>query len=200
MKLIIESEKIDASVKSLASYIDTHYQGKNLLLVGIMNGAMYFMVDLSRALKTPHAISYIDCSSYGDEQVSGDAKINGLGCKSSISKFHVIVVDELFDTGKTLDAVVKYINQFNPLSIKTCVAFRKNIQSSFPQPDYIAIDTVPNVWCVGYGLDDLGYSRNQTSLYAIPKAPGVHPSEDDRIFTSDSDYDLIINKITYFNF
>lgn len=181
-KLVYTRDTIMDAVATVAAELDRDYAGKDLVLVAILSGAAYFMVDLSRALSIPHRVHYIQGSSYDGVQ-QGDVHIALLTNKdvSSMKDKHILLVDELYDNGKTLHEVARRITDEVPVaSIKSCVTFRKRKEiNTYAPPDYCGIDNIPDVWYVGYGLDDDGDKRSWLNLWGVPKPHGMALSPDD---------------------
>jgi hypoxanthine phosphoribosyltransferase len=154
-----------------------------------VQGAVYFLVDLSRRLTITHSVHFIQASSYHDGQLQEElVKIGGaLEPKRFLNK-KVVLVDELYDNGRTMAAVKDRLLSTAELKlteqdVRSCVAFRKRKpESLFAPPDYAGIDDLPDLWFVGYGLDDSGLQRNLVELFAVPKIAGVTPTDDDVIF------------------
>ena len=198
--VFLYKEDISHGLSRLARHIMQEYPKKyvsssgeqcnrDVVLVGILTGAVYFTVDLSRLLGFDHSVSFVRSSSYHNNQTSSNvAEITGLSESelTNLCNKDVIVLDELYDSGRTLHEVISYLKVYNPASIKTGVMFRKRKEDvKFPPPDYCALDNLPDVWYVGYGLDDCGTKRELTALYAVPKATGVAKTPDDIILESD---------------
>lgn len=192
---ILSEDTIKSTVKRLAQEIDAnHSSDEPLALVAILSGAAYFLVDLSRELKSPHTVHFVQASSY--HNINQDTvTVNGLPLKDIkvIKDRNIIVLDELYDNGKTLDSIVTYLTDdlgVDKDQIETCVIFRKNRRgkSEYSPPDYCGIDNLPDVWFIGYGLDDNGTKRNLQTLVGVAKPPGVPISEDEIIFTSQEAY------------
>src|SRR3990167_2326938 len=203
---ILSKDTIKLTVKKLAQEIDAAYEMSNdepLALVGILSGAAYFLVDLSRELTIPHSVHFIQAASYHNIHQE-NITINGLPYKdlNSIKDRKIIVVDELYDNGKTLESVVTYLcmNGIEESQVKTCVVFRKNRRGKcdHPPPDYCGVDNLPDVWFIGYGLDDNGTKRNLEQLIGVAKPSGVPVSEDEVIFTCTHTYMDMYNKFNSF--
>jgi len=190
-RLIMTPKEIEYQVKRCAKIIDEKFAGKNVIVVNVLKGATYFFVDLTRELTIPYSSYHIEASSYHDkqtqtEQVKLSSEINPDKFKGK----DVILLDELYDNGNTLENVRQLICTIAgvPLDrIFTCTAFRKNKHTTQPQPDLYGI-TVPDVWLVGYGLDDKQEKRGWPYLVACPKEDGVPKTNDDAIFTNDVAY------------
>ena len=155
---------------------------------------MYFAVDLSRHLKHAHSLCFVSCSSYHNSQTqSEDVKIDAVNC--SPQKFDgkvVVIIDELFDNGLTLASVKKFFAESMAVPadrLVSAVALRKLKEvNAHGAPDFCGIDNLPDLWFVGYGLDDCGTKRGWRGLWAIPKIPGVPQTPDDEIFSADQDH------------
>lgn len=199
-KLVLDTEQINRGLDNISKKMNRDYEGKNVAVIGILTGAIYFTVDLSRKLSFAHTIDYMRISNYKNERtISEKFRCEEMGQSfdlfKELSDKHVIIMDELYDSGKTIADAVKYISTYSPLSIKTCVMFHKYKSSHYPLPDYVGISKLPDVWYVGYGLDDKGYLRNLNALYALPKLPGDNVTSDDNIFNDDDLYKSILSRI-----
>lgn len=178
-KLIVPSDTINCAVEQIAERIDNEYSDKDLVLVCVLKGAVYFMTDLSRKLKTRHSIYFIDASSY-DGQKRKEVFIANSLIPEKFSGKTVIIVDELLDSGHTLlnikDAFLKFMD---PSDIITCVAMNKILRKKKVfEADIVGLN-VPDVWLVGYGLDDNGYSRQLIDVWGVPKIDESDKTEDD---------------------
>jgi hypoxanthine phosphoribosyltransferase len=197
-KLIMTDTEISTIVKKCAAEINQKFQGKPVVVVGILNGAAYFFVDLTRQLTIPYSAYFIHASSYHDSQTQSDSISISSIEPSKFDGKYVILLDELFDNGHTLSEVKTAIQtKANVQSdmIYTCTIFRKsNKNSPYELPNLSGI-IVPNIWLVGYGLDDRQEKRGWSHLFACPKCDGVEKSADDAIFESDIEYDNMRNDI-----
>jgi len=171
-------------VKKCTNVINQKFESTNIVMVCILKGAAYFYVDLTRELTIPHSCYFIEATSYHDSQSQ-----TGLSIFSSIvpEKFidkHVIIVDELFDNGETLNNIKSAIHTKANVPLEmifTCTAFKKNKETKYQLPDLCGI-SLPDVWVVGYGLDNKQENRHFKNLYAIPKDGNVTKTDDDKIF------------------
>jgi hypoxanthine phosphoribosyltransferase len=184
---------IERAVERLGRKLSSDYEQKNLALVGILSGAAYFLVDLSRSLSVPHTVHFIQAASYHGTSQDERISVHGLSPKEIevLKDRDIVVVDELYDNGKTLHSIVTYLKEDLGIPeerIRTCVALRKKKEVSYPSPDYCGVDDLPDVWYVGYGLDDNGTKRNLNSLFAIPKPPGFPVTEDEALFSNEEIY------------
>jgi hypoxanthine phosphoribosyltransferase len=153
LKILISKRKIAVTIKRLADEIRQDYKDKNPLLVGILKGSFIFMSDLVRQLDIPLEIDFIRLSSYGSgTQSSGQITlIHEL--PSRIQDRHVLVVEDIVDTGLTTTFLCNYIRQKGPASIKLCSLTDKPSRRKVPiNIDYLGF-SVPNRFIVGYGID-----------------------------------------------
>ena len=179
-KLILTFDVINSAVDEIAKKIDKLYGDRDLVLVCVLKGASYFMVDLTRKLNTRHSIYFIDASSY-DGQKRKEVFISSTLIPDKFSGKTVIILDELLDSGNTLlnikNEFLKFMDEENVI---TCVAMNKVLCDKLKvlEADISGIN-VPDVWLIGYGLDTHGYDRNLMDVYAIPKDDDKDKTKDD---------------------
>src|SRR3990167_10283964 len=124
---LISSEEIQIKIKELASQIEKDFAGKNLCIVMVLKGALFFVADLMREIDLPMTLETIQCSSYGEKgSVRGELTIFGLD-RLKIKNKDVLIVDDIFDSGQTMESLFKELLKLSPRSIKTCVILKKNI-------------------------------------------------------------------------
>lgn len=152
-RVLIDAPTIQRRVQELAAQIEQDYAGTSrLLLVGILKGAFIFLADLARALRLPHAVDFMAVSSYGMSATSGAVRIV-LDLREPIEGQHVMLVEDIVDSGKTLQYLQQVLSSRGPASLRTCALCRKERPEALAVPvDYLGF-TIPNVWVVGYGLD-----------------------------------------------
>jgi hypoxanthine phosphoribosyltransferase len=153
-ELLYSAETIGLRVSELARQISRDYSGVDeLRLVGVLKGAFIFLADLTRRLTVRHRVDFIALSSYGEGGGEQGAVRLQLDLKAPISGVHVLVVDDIVDTGTTLRFVREMLEAHRPASIRTCVLTRKKKdRATDPHVDYVGFE-IPDVWTVGYGLD-----------------------------------------------
>ena len=152
-RVIISEDDISARVKELALQISNDYaDAKRIYLIGILKGAFIFMADLCRQLTIPHVVDFMAVSSYGKTATSSGAVRVILDLRDFIENEHVIIVEDIVDTGLTLDYLYHTLKGRNPASLKTCVLSIKDQHNLEVPIDYLGFQ-IPNVWVVGYGLD-----------------------------------------------
>lgn len=152
-RILIDAPTIQRRVEELAAQIEQDYAGvSRLLLVGILKGAFIFLADLTRALRLPHAVDFMAVSSYGLSATSGAVRIV-LDLREPIEDEHVMLVEDIVDTGKTLQYLQQVLSSRQPASLRTCALCRKERPEAMAvSVDYLGF-TIPDVWVVGYGLD-----------------------------------------------
>ena len=171
-RVLFSKEEVGARMKEVAAQIDQDYAGRNLLLVGVLNGAVMVMADLSRALTIHCRMDWMAVSSYGSgTQSSGVVRILK-DLSSDITGVDVLVVEDIIDTGLTLSYLVSNLRSRNPASLNIMTAFRKpEAAQNAVEVRYVGFD-IPNEFVVGYGLDYDGHYRNLTSVGTL--APHVY--------------------------
>lgn len=156
-RILITPEQIKQRVQELAAQIEADYRGVNrLYVVGILKGAFIFLADLTRHLTIPHAVDFMALSSYGKSTQSGAVRIL-MDLREPIEGQHVLVVEDIVDSGHTLDYLAHVLHGRQPASLRTCALVRKqrrgpNGEATIRQVDYLGFE-IPDVWVVGYGLD-----------------------------------------------
>jgi hypoxanthine phosphoribosyltransferase len=163
-RVLYSADDIADRLAELAVQIDTDYDGKDLLLVGVLNGAVMVMADLSRAMKSQLQMDWMAISSYGSgTQSSGVVRILK-DLSSDISGRHVLVVEDIIDTGLTLSYLISNLMSRSPASLAIMTMFRKpEAQRNAVEVAYVGFD-IPNDFVVGYGLDYDGRYRNLTCV------------------------------------
>ena len=158
--VMITEEEIKEKIAQAAKEIDSWYDGTPILLVSILKGAFVFMADICRAVTVPCEIGFMCAKSYYNGTVStGIVKIT-MDLEQDISKYHVIVVEDIIDTGRTLNDVVKMMKSRNPLSLKVVTLLDKPSRRLVDFKADVSLFTIPDYFVIGYGLDCGEYYRN----------------------------------------
>ena len=152
-QVLFSRQEIEATVRKLAAEVGKDYRGKNPLLIGILKGSFVFMADLVRLLDFPLEIEFIRLSSYGrGMESSGEIKVVQ-GLSSQIKGREVLVIEDIVDTGLTINFLLDYLRKKKPASLKLCALTDKPSRRQIPVTiDYLGF-TVPDKFLVGYGLD-----------------------------------------------
>lgn len=161
--LITESQ-IQTRVEEFAQQISQDYKNMGeVVLVGVLKGAFILLADLSRRLTIPHRVEFIAVSSYGRTSVSTGAVRMLMDVREDIKDKHVIIIEDIVDTGHTLHYLISLFKTRNPASLRTCALVRKANRALVDvNVDYLGFD-IPDVWVVGYGLDFA--EKNRTLPY-----------------------------------
>jgi hypoxanthine phosphoribosyltransferase len=152
--VLVSEERIKARVAEMAERISADYAGVDeLLMVGVLRGCFIFMADLSRRLTVPRRADFIALASYqGRSTVSGAVRLI-MDLRVDIAGRHVLVVEDIVDTGATLHYLLSNLSARRPASLRTCALLRKPDRlGKDVTVDYVGFD-IPDVWVVGYGLD-----------------------------------------------
>ena len=159
-RVLISEEEIRAAVKQAGKAISDSYDGRPILLVSILKGAFVFMADLCREISVPCEIGFMCAKSYySGTESTGVVKIT-MDLDQDISNYHVVIVEDIIDTGRTLNDIVKMLKQRNPLSLHVFTLLDKPSRRLVEfEPDY-ALFTIPDHFVIGYGLDCGEYYRN----------------------------------------
>ncbi|MBC8313926.1 MAG: hypoxanthine phosphoribosyltransferase [Bacteroidales bacterium] len=162
----ITREKIDQVVNTLAGRINSDYAGENPLLIGVLNGAFIFAADLIRKMEIPCQISFVKYASYTGTQSS--KKVTELiGLNEEIKGRHILVVEDIVDSGITMDHLLKELHKYRPLSVRlACFCLKPDAFVKDFSIDYLGME-IPNDFVVGYGLDYDGYGRNLPEIYKL---------------------------------
>lgn len=152
-RVIISEEEIQERVKELAAQIEEDYADvERIMLIGILKGAFIFLADLARALNINHTVDFMAVSSYGKSgAVSGAVRLV-LDVREPVVNEHIIIVEDIVDSGNTLSYLYHTLKGRQPASLKTCALLEKTRDSLEVSIDYLGFN-IPDVWVVGYGLD-----------------------------------------------
>jgi hypoxanthine phosphoribosyltransferase len=153
-EVLISEEDIRSRVLQLAEQISVDYaDGIDLVMVGVLKGSFIFLADLARGLSIPRTIEFIAVSSYGDSNVSSGAVRLVMDVRGNIEGKHVLIVEDIVDTGHTLKYLIGMMKSHRPASIKTAALVRKADKAEVDVTvDYLGFD-IGDEWVVGYGLD-----------------------------------------------
>ena len=167
---LISAEDLDARVRQLAAQLDTDYADVDeIVLVGVLKGSFVFLSDLARCLGTRHRVEFIAVSSYGDRESveSGSVRLL-MDVRHPLGDKHVVIVEDIVDTGHTLAYLIRLLGARRPASLKTCTLLHKPDRTEAEVPlDYVGF-TIPDVWVVGYGLD---YAERHRTLPYVASLP-----------------------------
>ena len=159
-KVVISEEEIKAAVEKAGKLIDDLYDGRPILLVSVLKGAFVFLADLCRAVSVPCEIGFMCAQSYFEGTVSaGQVKIT-MDLTQDISGYHVVVVEDIIDTGRTLNEILKILKARNPISLRLLTLLDKPSRRVVELNADWSMFTIPDLFVIGYGLDCGEYYRN----------------------------------------
>lgn len=173
--VLIPEEELQTKIKELAGQIDADYAGKELLIVGVLKGAVMVMADLARALHVPVQMDWMAVSSYGAGTKSSGVVRVLKDLDTDIAGRHVLVVEDIIDSGLTLSWLMNNLKSRNPASVEICTLLRKPDAVKVPiEVRYVGFD-IPNEFVIGFGLD---YSERYRNLPFIGTlSPHVYGGE-----------------------
>jgi hypoxanthine phosphoribosyltransferase len=153
-RILIDEERIQARVAELAAEVQTAYRDiDDLLLICVLKGAFVFLADLSRALTRPHELDFMATSSYGAGTSSSGAVRIVMDLKQDIAGRHVLIVEDIIDSGRTLDYLLRTFLARSPASLRICTLLNKPSRRAVSVPvDFVGFE-IPDEFVVGYGLD-----------------------------------------------
>lgn len=152
-RVLISEEEIKEAVQSTGKLIDSYYDGRPILLVSILKGSFIFLSDIARAVSVPCEIGFMAAKSYYEStQSSGIVKIT-MDLQQDISGYHVVIIEDIIDTGRTLKDVVKLLDSRNPISLKIITLLDKPSRRLVDINADKALFTIPDQFVIGYGLD-----------------------------------------------
>ena len=165
-KPYLTSSEISIAIQKIADQINLEYLDKNPLFIAILNGSFIFASDLFKKINVPAEISFIKLVSYQGTKSTGNV-ITAIGLETDLFDRHVVVLEDIIDTGKTLSAFLPQLQHQQPKSLKVCTLLHKKEATKYPiDIDYLGFE-IPDLFVVGYGLDYNGYGRNLDQIMQI---------------------------------
>ena len=163
----VSQQQLSRCVESLAERINRDYQGKDLVVIGVLKGAFIFMADLARRLEPAVRIDFIRLASYGDKtETCGNVRITK-DVELPLQGSHVLIVEDIVDSGITLKWLLNHISNLCPESVKVCTLIDKHERRKIEVPvDYVGL-TIDSGFLVGYGLDFSENHRNLPAIYEV---------------------------------
>jgi hypoxanthine phosphoribosyltransferase len=172
-RTLIDTRTLDEGIARLAAEVDKDQAGRPALLVGILKGSVFFLCDLAKRLKTPVSLDFLQVSSYGSgTKSSGNVRLVR-DLTTDVAGKDVIIVEDIVDTGRTLQKIIEILGTRHPKSVKICALLQKRIPGNDDVPiDYLGFP-IEDVFVVGYGLDHAEAFRN------LPYIAVLEPDGDD---------------------
>jgi hypoxanthine phosphoribosyltransferase len=185
-EVLVSEEQIQAKVRELGARISVDYAGRELTLVSVLKGSLPFMADLMRSITVPVRIDLMEVSSYGGTSTESSGLVRILkDLSASIADEHVLLVEDIIDTGLTLNYLVRYLRGKSPASLRICTLLDKPARRLVEIPvDYTGF-TIDDRFVVGYGLDFGEFYRNlryvgvlRPEVYSTPPSADPAPAAD----------------------
>ena len=152
-RVLISQDEIQAAIQKAGKFIDEIYDGKPIVLVSILKGAFVFMADICRAVSVPCEIAFMCAKSYYQgTQSSGVVRIT-MDLDKDIADCHVVIIEDIIDTGRTLNDVVKVLKSRNPASLRVITLLDKPSRRVVDFKADLSLFTIPDLFVIGYGLD-----------------------------------------------
>lgn len=166
-KVYITKEQIDERIAQLGKIIDKDFYDKKPILIGILNGAFIFLADLMRNISIPCEVDFMKLSSYGDAKVSSGQVRQLKDIDAELENRHVILVEDIIDTGLSMKYMVEQMRQHNPASVTVITLLHKKEATLHNvQIDYVGFE-IPTKFVLGYGLDYAQEGRNLAQIYVL---------------------------------
>ena len=159
-RIIFSEEQIKSAIEKVGKQISDSYDGHPFLLVSILKGSFVFLADLCRAITAPCEVGFMCAKSYYSETVSSGVVKITMDLAQDVSNYHVIIVEDIIDTGRTLNSVVDLLKSRNPLSLKLVTLLDKPSRRAVDLKADVSLFTIPDYFVIGYGLDCGEYYRN----------------------------------------
>ncbi len=165
-ELFIPEARIQEAIDNLAERLNKDLEGKNVIFIAILNGAFIFAADLYRRITVPSLITFVKLASYQGTSTTGKVK-RLIGINEDIENMTVVVLEDIVDTGVTMEYILKQLRGYEPKEIYIATMFFKKdaFVKDFPI-HYVGLE-IPNKFIVGYGLDYDGYGRNLKDIYVL---------------------------------
>lgn len=152
-RVIISEQEIKEAISKVGKEIDSWYDGNPILLVSVLKGAFVFMADLCRAVSVPCEIGFMCAKSYYSGTTSSGLVNITMDLEHDVSKYHVVIVEDIIDTGRTLNDIVQLLATRNPLSMRVVTLLDKPSRRVVDFKADVSLFTIPDYFVIGYGLD-----------------------------------------------
>lgn len=165
-ELFIQEVSIQEAVQGISQKINQDYAGLHPLFLPVLNGAFMFAADLMKQISIPLELSFVKLKSYKGTQSTGNIE-NLIGLQEGLSGRHIIIVEDIVDTGNTLHHALEALSEHRPASVAIAALLHKPEMTKYPlNLKYVGLE-IPNRFVVGYGLDYDGYGRNLKDIYQL---------------------------------
>ena len=165
-EVFINAEEIQAEIRTLAAEINHNYAGKQVVFIAVLNGSFMFAGDLMKHVTLDCAITFVKMSSYQGMRSSGTVEeLIGLG--TDLKDKHVVLLEDIIDTGLTIDKIIGLVNEQKPKTVEICtLLYKPTAFKGVNTPHYVGF-SIPDAFVVGYGLDYMELGRNLDAIYQI---------------------------------
>ena len=171
MDVLIPPDRIAVRINELAVEIVRTYAGKKITVVGILTGSLLFLADLVRRMDLSIQIGLLKANSYRGTATTPGKLVIDDACLPDVTGRHVLLLDDILDTGQTISKVVQHLHDRGAASVRTCVLLRKVGRQVVPfEPDFTGFE-IPNKFVIGYGLDYDDEYRHLPFIGVLPDAP-----------------------------
>lgn len=169
---LLEYDQIKKRIRFLGIQLNVDYEDKVPVFLGVLNGSFIFMADLVKQINISSEMTFIKVSSYGGEDSSSGIVKEVIGLDLALRNRHVIIVEDIVDTGTTIGFLIKKIKEQQPASVSVCtLLFKPNsLKEDIEEIEYVGFE-IQNEFVVGYGLDYKGLGRNLTDIYRAISVP-----------------------------
>lgn len=168
-KVFITKQQLEERLAQLGGQLDKDFKGKKPIFIGVLNGAFIFLADIMRHVSIDCEVDFMKLSSYGDEKVSSGEVTELKHIDAKIEGRHVILVEDIVDTGLSMNYLLKNVRESNPASVSVVTLLHKKEATKHPvQLDYVGFE-IPNAFVLGYGLDYAQVGRNLPQIYVLDK-------------------------------
>ncbi len=169
MRILLDEQQLRVGVEQLAAKIDEHYGNQSLTVVAVMTGSLVLFADLIRMLSMPLRVGVIQASSYRGAMTAGELAVD-TRMMIDVAGRDVLLVDDIFDTGRTLERLVQEVKEMGAASVRTAVLLHKQRTHDVAmRPDFVAFE-IPDEFVVGYGLDYQDHYRNLPYLGVLEES------------------------------
>jgi len=166
-RILLSEEQIDARIRELGKEISRDYRTRNPIMIGVLNGGFIFMADLVRYIEIDLEVDFIKISSYGDATTTSGSVKMLKDINAEIRNRHILVVEDIVDTGLSFQFLTKKFGKFEPASLEFVSLLQKKDNARVDYHiKYLGFD-IPNEYVVGYGLDHKQILRNLPSIYVM---------------------------------
>jgi len=175
-KVLITKTMLQRKIKELAKQIESDYKGKDLTVICLLKGSVYFTADLTKYLRKNIIVECMRLSSYEGTNSTGVIKMK-LDLDEPVTNKHILIIEDIIDTGRTLSYLVDYLKGENPTSLKICTLLNKPDRRVINiNPDYSGF-TIPNLFVIGYGMDYNEKYRNLPNISCF-----INSEEEEKLF------------------